>query len=599
MSENASNFNDISRERFGSLNVSEKKLMDSFSRGKSVVYSSNDPELRGDFLAWLCTNTRENFLIDHKGIRIIGARIKGQIDLEDAILRFPLVLKNCVIRDGIVLRNATAPKLNFMGSHTGAIDATELRTESSLMLCDGFHAQGEVKLLNAWIGGDLDCRGGKFENCYGKTAIDGDRLNVHGRIRMYKFGEKRFHAIGEVKLTAAEIGWALISTDAIFDNRNHNAICAAGIETKNGSIYLGRCKIIGSVNFNKARIRYDFYCSNSLLERPDGRVLALEGSVVDGSVFLCRGLQILGELTLKQANIGGSLVCSGARLSNPTGDALNAQDASLRGGIILSGMGKKPEGNLNLRQTKARYFEYDDKAWPEKGSVDLEGFEYENLSAGEQCLSHDDMKKQRSVASYLKWLQLQIPNRFCPQPYEHLAMVLRKSGRDADAKKILIAKAKDRAKHMQLSFLERFRYQMLGLTICYGYRPWRTFWIGLIVVVLGWILFAGGFRAQAITPTKEWLSVSNGSGIENHISQDYPKFNALVFSLDSFLPLVDLHQVSYWLPKANRTGELQISQNYALPVSGNLLCIFMWFEIIAGWILTTLLVVGLTGLVRN
>jgi len=599
MSENAINCDDFLRERFGILNSSEKKLVDSISRVENAFYSSEDIELRGDLIAWLCTNTRKNVIIGHKGIRIIGAHIKGQIDLEDAILRFPLVLKNCFIPDGIILRNTTAPKLNFMGSSTGTIDASELHTKSSMLLCDGFHAKGEVKLLNAQIGGDLDCRGGKFENCYGKTAIDCDRLKVNGRIRMYKFNEKRFHAVGEVKLSAAEIGWALISTDAIFDNQNHEAICAPGIETKNGSIYFNRCKIIGGVKLNKARIRYDFYCSNSILERTDGKALSLEGSAIEGSVFLCRDLQVFGEITLKHAKIGGSLVCSGASLSNLEGNILNAQDTKLGGGLILSDMKKRPEGILNLRQTKVRHFEYDDKTWPEKESVDLHGFEYENLSVRETYLSNDGMRKQKSAENYLKWLQLQFPNRFSLQPYEHLAMVLRKSGRDADAKKILIAKAKNRARHIKMSFWEKFGYRLLGLTICYGYRPWRSFWIGLTVVMLGWGLFMTGFQAQAITPTKGWLYTSDNSDIEHHISKDYPKFNALVFSLDSFLPLIDLHQVSYWLPKANYTGRLHISNSYTLPVSGDMLCIFMWFEIISGWILTTLLVVGLTGLVRS
>lgn len=89
-----------------------------------------------------------------------------------------------------------------------------------------------------------------------------------------------------------------------------------------------------------------------------------------------------------------------------------------------------------------------------------------------------------------------------------------------------------------------------------------------------------------MTPAKEAADASGG-------------FCALVYSLDVFVPLVDLRQANNWLPNANRDGELHISEKLSLPVSGEVLRYFFWFEIIGGWVLTTLLVVGVTGLVRT
>ena len=60
-----------------------------------------------------------------------------------------------------------------------------------------------------------------------------------------------------------------------------------------------------------------------------------------------------------------------------------------------------------------------------------------------------------------------------------------------------------------------------------------------------------------------------------------PLFNPIVYSLDSFVPLIDLHQAKYWLP------------------TGLLLRTYHWLHIIAGWALTSLLVVGMTRLVRK
>lgn len=83
------------------------------------------------------------------------------------------------------------------------------------------------------------------------------------------------------------------------------------------------------------------------------------------------------------------------------------------------------------------------------------------------------------------------------------------------------------------------------------------------------------------------------------VTEDYPKFNSLVYSLDVFIPLVDLHQENYWLPNAKLGDRLFQSEPFSTLTSGRLLCIYMWFHILVGWILTTLLFVGLSGLVRR
>ena len=53
-----------------------------------------------------------------------------------------------------------------------------------------------------------------------------------------------------------------------------------------------------------------------------------------------------------------------------------------------------------------------------------------------------------------------------------------------------------------------------------------------------------------------------------------------MYSLDAFVPLIDFHQAKLWLPKP---GWLRG---------------YLWLHTSAGWTLTTLLVAGLTGLVR-
>jgi len=171
-----------------------------------------------------------------------------------------------------------------------------------------------------------------------------------------------------------------------------------------------------------------------------------------------------------------------------------------------------------------------------------------------------------------------------------LANVLRKMGKDADAKKILIAKNEDRAKWgPKLSMSEKLWYHVLGPMIDYGHKPWRAFLIGLAIIVFGTFLFRFGFKNNLMASTKDAENTSSA------------KFHAIVYSIDMFVPLVDLYQAKYWLPDTKLKAEwrpLNLSW-FKVPVSGSGLRWYLWFHISIGWILTTLLVVGLTGLVRT
>lgn len=250
--------------------------------------------------------------------------------------------------------------------------------------------------------------------------------------------------------------------------------------------------------------------------------------------------------------------------------------AEIGGVFQCSGVDSPEKMVLDLRSAKIGTLWDDPKSWPESGKLFLHGLVYDTI--------HDEAPSD--AESRIHWVQRQ--PEFSPQPYEQLAAVLRKGGDDEGAKKILIAKNKDKARLTELTWSEWLRYRAFGLLIGYGYRPWRAARFGLVIVLLGWLFFRAGSRAQFMTPTKEGAYASGGN-----------TFCAFVYSLDVFVPLVDLRQASYWVPDADRAGKVRISDNFNIAVSGKVLRYYFWFEIIAGWVLTTLLIVGVTGLVRT
>ncbi|MEM9374161.1 MAG: hypothetical protein AAGA55_11005 [Planctomycetota bacterium] len=63
---------------------------------------------------------------------------------------------------------------------------------------------------------------------------------------------------------------------------------------------------------------------------------------------------------------------------------------------------------------------------------------------------------------------------------------------------------------------------------------------------------------------------------------EYPAFRPIAYSADAFLPLVNLHQETYWTPS-----------NWFVK------SVYLPFHIISGWVVTTLAAVSFTGLVRQ
>jgi hypothetical protein len=133
--------------------------------------------------------------------------------------------------------------------------------------------------------------------------------------------------------------------------------------------------------------------------------------------------------------------------------------------------------------------------------------------------------------------------------------------------------------------------------IGYGHRPWRALIMSIIVIAAGTVVFEVGRAKKIIKATKLVEQVvPKGSSEESEVTPDYPGFNSWVYSLDMFVPLVDLRQAAYWLPSTEDSGEAKEGHMTIRVIA---LRLYMWFHILAGWVLSSLLVVGLSGLVKR
>lgn len=461
------------------LNPAEERLLNAAQDGKPLFLTVDDkgeprrpdaPEdcndtntIRAKVIEWLCTDKEAKELVSHKGIQVAGAKIIGTLNLQFADIRFPLTLFYCVFDDKVILLHAKVRALNLNSGHTKAILADGLKTDGNVFLADKFYATGEVRLNGADIGGQLNCREGKFENPATKDNKDARALNatnvkVNGSVLL----DQKFHAEGEVRLNGANIGGQLDCSGGRFVNKNGHALNAAGLKV-NGNVFLrDKFHATGGVRLLNADIGGDLSCTDGSFGNPADKenkgawALNAAGAKVSRNVFLSECFQAYGGVSLVGAEIGGQLNCCGGRFENPATEenkdalALCADNVKVKGCVFLNegflalgvvrlpgadisgdlncGDGRfknedevalcaermkvegnftwetreRPIGAIDLMHARVGQLSDNKESWPENGGLFIDGFEYEALAPD---------ATPKTAEERLEWIRLQYPRQ--------------------------------------------------------------------------------------------------------------------------------------------------------------------------------------------
>ncbi|MBE9136459.1 hypothetical protein IQ254_04465 [Nodosilinea sp. LEGE 07088] len=676
---------------------SEKNLLNSLIAGKKANYSvknevlntpktaakwGSDRLIRASFLIWLCTDTDAIQYIPYQGLRIIGARFEGSLNLQFSKIDFPLIFHRCYFNETIWLKGATIRLLDLSGTHivNASLEAESIRVENDVLLCNGFCISGRVSLAGATIGGVLQCSTSRFNHPCGDSLI-AQNAEIKGDI----FLNSGFYASGQVWLRGAMLGGSLVCSGGRFESPNGYCLMANSVTAKdnvyldngfysNGQVSLSDIKIGGSLKCEKASfinscdkniiaeraevegdflLRESFLCGGSIwllgatiggnldcsgsklcskynIQGLSGDALIAQRAEIRGTVFLRDGFHAKGLVLLSDIEVGGDLDCDKGIFENCSGHALLAESAKIGGAALLrknfksSGIvsfynatvegglyldkdislyDSKPT-TLDLRFAKVRTLSDTVESWPQQGCLRLYGFIYERI----------DHNSPSSSGERLKWLRLQnLKESFSPQPYEQLAQVLKGSGYLQESIEILIAKQEDIREYGQIGKRGQFWNRCLGITIKHGYQPLRALWISVVIISSGIALFHLGYKYGLIEPSElEAYSIANPetmSSPADSLSEEdgqvrqslaYPEFFAPTYSLDVFLPVIDLHQSSYWMPKASRGCKILKIDFLLLDVRcGGLLLVYFWIHILLGWVFTSLWVAGFSGLIRR
>tara|TARA_R110000782_G_scaffold167129_6_gene259212 strand:- start:15235 stop:16920 length:1686 start_codon:yes stop_codon:yes gene_type:complete len=543
---------DLEAER--SLSAFEKALVAACAAGKpctpegwngtrpAVDAASETNSVRADLIRFLALGGDSDHPVHEEGVKLHGGYISGTLSLHQARATVKLDLKQCYFVTKPVLTLAQLPELALSGSKVPGIHAEGMVVRSGVFLSHGFEATGEVRLLGAQIGGNLQCSKCKFTNKDG-IALGADGMVVKGSM----FMRDGFEATGLVRLVGAQIA--------------------------------------GNLS-----------CKNSKFINKDRIALGTDRMVVKGSVFLDDGFEAIGEVRLPGAQIGGDLACSNGKFANKDSVALSANGISVMGGMFLRDA--TIIGAVDLTAAKIGTLVDDVNCWQSGGHL-FDGLHYDRIIGPTDAASRinwletqqpdqlgEDFKPQ-------PWEQLIKVLRDMGHPNEaaEVAMAKQRALRKAGVIKGWPRKA---------------LHSLYGGLAGYGHRPiWTAGWMVLVCCLCSLAYYCGridglfGPTSPIIQTSPALVACGDGGTMDRiywtdsqncPMPPEYTTFQPFFYSLDLILPLVDLQQERDWSPiVTNEKGETLWG--------GRLLRWFMWFEILFGWMASLMLVAVLGRLV--
>ena len=511
-------------------------------------------------------------------VTLSGAKITGNLDCDGAKLLGTNQFGNVLVADNMsVGRNA--------------------------QFRNGFTAAGALWLPGADITGNFDCEGATLAGVNSRRlALVAERLKVGGDALL----RNGFTAAGALWLLGADIKADLDCQGAKLNGADEsgNALIADNLKVGRNALLRHGFTAAGAIHLVGAEISGSLDCDGAVLtDASEGKVLVADGMKVGRDISLGEGFTAAGTISLESAQIAGSL---SAGIKKPPGaETETAFHAS--GMQIAHELRWEPAepftGPVNLEDAQVGLLKDDwsgDRGaangfWPAGGLLRLDGFRYNRLGG-----DHPATAKQRRG-----WLQSQFlpkrrrrirdlfrkkaaaqdrESRFATQPYEQLATVYQQGGQDTEARLIALARRQDVREYGDLTWYRLTLNWLVDKSIKYGYQTWRA--VGLLAglyLAAVMIFWAAQHHANLIMPVGTLPSGTAPAAM--HCMSSYPCFYPAGYAIDVVIPIINVHQASYWGPNGHVPW-------------GDALTIFTWLATALGWLLATLAVAGYTGLVR-
>ncbi len=635
-------------------------------------------------------------------VDLSGAKVEGLLRLDNAKLNeskngaFALICRAAQFGTSVLLRrdfvangevNFGAATIKgrfacdggkFLNEDGTALSCNGAKIGASVFLRYGFQAIGEVNFIGATVGGAFDCCKASFQHDK-RTAINCGGIKIAADV----FLREGFESIGEVNFAGATIGGQLACVEGKFRNKSRtalrfqSAVIAADVFLSEGF------RIVGGLDFFRARVGGHLTINEAQFD--------LEKTVLQNlSSFLLGEKRVLADLN--SATISGVLFLGLIKWGNTE---LDLRGANV-GALADRGAWRWPPFRTLKRW--AWFFGWRPyfPSWPKKGHLSLDGFVYERFAD-----DFSDRAVDTSFEMRRAWLDLRFANwwhryrRFRPQPHTQCAKVLQAAGHTRDARLIRHDREKLWTWSTETSWFLKPFYSLFNALAGYGFKPFRAFVWALAIWLAAVPFYHAAHESGRMVPDNPLvlerydvtcrtarIEPTNGDTasdnqdvskkkdpeiqrrlkeieavLENKNSYpSYEEFNAYVYSLDAFVPLMEFGQTSKWRPwgavsASDLCPETKFSigipaflrpyiewgwpyaRSYVQPVfaysrpivdplislmtpfllairdgfftlvdwvvEGGRLQWVYWFQVLFGWVLTTVVVTGLTGLLQR
>lgn len=539
-----------------------------------------------------------------------GIKIGGNMVLGDGLAATGAInLEAADISANLVFRGDT--RINGVNADGNALQAGGMTVGGHVLIRDNFAAQGAVCLIDADVAGNLECRGVQLHsNNKAGSALNAERIKVGSQV----FLDQGFSAEGTIYLLGANIAGNLECRGARIRSKIDRRAIYAERMTVGGDVYLDttarqdKFTAEGTVYLLKANIGGILSCRGAQLKTLSGagNVFFAERMNVGSNVYLSDGFSASGNIQLKEATIGGSLEIEPYALEKDKRlSALDATDIRVSGRLRWAPE-TQTQGRVSLEgatvgQLEDSWTEPDggrreNGYWPTGGRLCLDGFTYGSLAGNNQP---DVRQRLQWIRSQLRpklpepWVDIRTyagpanfgERGFAAQPYKQLTQAYQHVGKDTEARKVSIAQRRDRRKYGHLTWYRKMFDWLLDFFVGYGYETWRAGAALLVLFGIVFTLMLVAMNNNAFEPVQN-ATLLHPAPSAARCRSGYPCFNPLGYTIDTVIPLIDVHQVDYWGPNAK--------------TSWGLACVYITYLGTAlGWFFATLTVAGATGIIRR
>ncbi|MBK8086271.1 MAG: hypothetical protein IPK28_21950 [Devosia sp.] len=285
-------------------------------------------------IRWLCEQSANRDIVSVRGIRLDGARIDGDLDLDGLDIATPLWLDNCQI-GRIDLQAATiAGDISMDGSSFTGVDADRARIGGRWFM-NGAKVKGRLNINSAVLNGQFNANGASFDNA------EGDAIHAHD-VKAAAWFMNGAKVKGRLNINSAVLDGPFSANGATFDNEEGDAIRAHDV--KAAAWFMNDAKVKGRLNINSAVLNGQFNANGATFDNEEGDAIRAQG--VKAAAWFMNGVKVRGRLAINSAVLNGQFNANGATFDNVGGDAILAQgvkaaawfvrDAKVKGRLAIN-----------------------------------------------------------------------------------------------------------------------------------------------------------------------------------------------------------------------------------------------------------------------